>query len=592
MYMEGEQSHWRTLENKLIFLPNWFKDLLRQSKLQLYVLLILLVVIGVIEMLTPIIIQRFIDNATTGAEVEKLMYLAISFLVIAFLGYLLKILNAYYSNKITWKICEEIRIRCLTNMKHYDKAFEQKYGVGKLMDYLSTDISEVNYFITRTLLPTIIDAVTMLAIVIVVLKESIVLGLFFIFYFSFAAFIIYKTQNKKSNVLGQERTVETEISSLINEIVLARKEIKSMNGVNAFTTKLESSMHGLFPYKLASQKYIYTIWIISLFFISFTNVLSLGLGGTLYFFGVVSLGTVYLVYNYSQQLKQPLETMQYHVNNYLLVKQAMIRLTDILEYQSSVPQGSRYLPNGLVSVTVKQLHFSYEENKSVLEDISFTLEAGESLGIIGVSGSGKSTLSLLLTKQLPCPYNSLYISGVDINDLSLAEVQRHICLMTVNDKLFEGSLKDNLTLFDDTIPDHEVIHFLEKYRFKHLSPYFKQFKQYDLLHKQIEIQELSVGEKQLIYLFRLVFRPKKLIIFDEALSNIDEQIEYYYFDILKEISEHTTLIMISHNVERLKNCDNIIIMEKGRVTAKDKATTILEKIDRQQFGLHLSGGEA
>ncbi|WP_336762905.1 ABC transporter transmembrane domain-containing protein [Paenibacillus sp. USHLN196] len=170
------------MENKLIFLPNWFKDLLRQSKLQLYVLLTLLVVIGVIEMLTPIIIQRFIDNATTGAEVEKLMYLAISFLVIAFLGYLLKILNAYYSNKITWKICEEIRIRCLTNMKRYDKAFEQKYGVGKLMDYLSTDISEVNYFITRTLLPTIIDAVTMLAIVIVVLKESIVLGLFFIFY--------------------------------------------------------------------------------------------------------------------------------------------------------------------------------------------------------------------------------------------------------------------------------------------------------------------------------------------------------------------------------------------------------------------------
>ncbi|MCM3173833.1 hypothetical protein [Paenibacillus sp. MER 99-2] len=113
-----------------------------------------------------------------------------------------------------------------------------------------------------------------------------------------------------------------------------------------------------------------------------------------------------------------------------------------------------------------------------------------------------------------------------------------------------------------------------------------------MLHKKINLQELSVGEKQLIYLFRLVFKPKKLIIFDEALSNIDEKIEYYFFDILKEISENTTLIMISHNVERLKNCNNIIVMEKGTVIANDKAHTVLDRLDRQRYGLHLSGGEA
>ncbi|WP_128104010.1 ABC transporter ATP-binding protein [Paenibacillus sp. DCT19] len=577
---------------KIVFLPHWFRSLLKQNKLHLCVLLLLLIIIGACETLTPIIIQRFIDNATTSAEVLQLFQLAISFLVITFFNYVLKLLNAYYSNRVTWNICEEIRITCLNRMKHYDKAFEQKYGVGKIMDYLSTDISEINYFITRTLLPTIIDAVTMLAIVIVVVNESLVLGLFFITYFSFAAFVIYKTQNKKSNVLGKERAVESEISSLINEIVLARKEIKVMKGVNAFTSKLASSMDELFPYKLASQKYIYTIWIISLFFISLTNVLALGLGGTLYFFGVISLGTVYLVYNYSQQLKQPLETIQYHINNYLLVKQAMSRLTDILEYQSSVAQGNQHLPDGLVSVTVKQLRFSYEDDKSVLEDINFTLEAGESLGIIGVSGSGKSTLSLLLTKQLPCPNHSVYISGVDINELSLTEIQRHICLMSINDKLFEGSLKDNLTLFDDGISDHQVLHFIEKYQFKQISPYFKPFEQNELLHKKIDLQELSVGEKQLIYLFRLVFKPKKLIIFDEALSNIDKKIEYYFFDILKEISENTTLIMISHNVERLRNCNNIIVMEKGKVIGNDKAHTVLDRLDRQRYGLHLSGGEA
>lgn len=580
------------MAKKVVILPHWFRSLLKQNKLHLCILLLLLIIIGACETLTPIIIQRFIDNATTSAEVLQLFQLAISFLVITFFNYVLKILNAYYSNRVTWNICEEIRITCLNKMKYYDKAFEQKYGVGKIMDYLSTDISEINYFITRTLLPTIIDAVTMLAIVIVVVNESFVLGLFFITYFSFAAFVIYKTQNKKSNVLGKERAVESEISSLINEIVLARKEIKAMNGVNAFTSNLASSMDGLFPYKLASQKYIYTIWIISLFFISLTNVLALGLGGTLYFFGVISLGTVYLVYNYSQQLKQPLESIQYHINNYLLVKQAMIRLTDILEYQSSVVQGHHHLPDGLVSVTVKQLKFSYDDDKSVLEDINFTLEAGESMGIIGVSGSGKSTLGLLLTKQLPCPNHSVYISGVDINELSLTEIQRHICLMSINDKLFEGSLKDNLTLFDDRISDHQVLHFIEKYQFKQISPYFKQFEQNELLHEKIDLQELSVGEKQLIYLFRLVFKPKKLIIFDEALSNIDEKIEYYFFDILKEISENTTLIMISHNVERLRNCNNIIVMEKGKVIANDKAHTVLDRLDRQRYGLHLSGGEA
>lgn len=572
-------------------LPNWFKNMLLQYKFRLCSLFFLLVSVGILDMITPIILQRFIDHVATNAAVWVLIRLAITFLVIALLNYLLKVLNSYYSNKITWGICEEIRVSCLKRMKQYDRAFEQQYSVGKLADYLTNDISEINNFITRTLLPTIIDVVTMLAIIVVVIKESVILGSLFVVYFSFAAFIIYKTQNKKSTVLGEERKVESEISSVINEIVLARKELQAMHAVNAFTKKLQTSMDGLFPFKLASQKYIYTIWIISLFFISFSNVLAIGVGGALYITGIVSLGTVYLVYNYSQQLKQPLETIQYHINNFLMVKQAVRRLSEIFDYKSSISLGNESLPSGLISVTVKQLRFQYDESKMVLEDINFSVRAGQSLGIIGVSGSGKSTLGLLLTKQMPCSNQSIYLSGVDINELNIADIRRNTCLMTMNDKLFEGSLKDNLTVYDDTISDQQVQSFIERYGFKQLSPYFSGLNQEDILHKSIDLQALSVGEKQLIHLFRLFFKPKKLIIFDEALSNIDERIEAHYFKLLKEISKESTLILITHNIERLDNCDSIIILEQGKIIAQDSSKKILEGLNTQMYSLSSLGGK-
>lgn len=556
----------------------WLKNAVISNKFKIFFNLLINIFYSMLIVNIPILIKNFIDEGTSSRISEKVLIInAIIFIILSIMKYIFSVLMTYSTHNLGWNISESIRNSFILGIANYDRGFFQSQGTGKLTDYINKDINNLNLFFKSTLIPIFINLISFIYILVNMSKTNLKLTLLFLIYFIFAIIFLYRLQAKNNIAIENERKIEADINQNIDEIIGARKEIKLMKNSKFFLKSLEELIDKSLPIKIKSTKFLYGIWVISLLIISFSDIFALAIGGSLYFKGIISLGYVYLLYSYSKMIKEPLENMQYHLSNILVSKKSFDRLNEVFNYKNRVSDGSMELKDKAIDIKVKGLSFKYDRSeKNVLDNISFEVKPNDIVGIVGFSGAGKSTLIKILLKQLEIENKKIYIQNKDINDLSIRTVQDNIGLFTITDSIYDGSLIDNLTLFNENLSIEEVANRLEKYNFLDKFRTEKTESSKDILQKVISPKDISSGELQLINLFRLLFIDKKLVIFDEAMSNLSEDIESYYFDIINELSTNMNFILITHNVERLLKCNKIIILDNGRLVEENKPEELLK----------------
>ena len=317
-------------------------------------------------------------------------------------------------------------------------------------------------------------------------------------------------------------------------------------------------------------------------------VVAFALGAVLYLQGGVTLGTIYLIYTYTWMLRRPLEQITRQVQDFQKAAASIARVRDVLALRSTIPDTGRTpLPPGPLSVAFEHVTFSYSEQDDegrktedespptspdssfvlrpssgpALRDVSFAVQPGAVLGVLGRTGSGKTTLSRLLFRLYDVQQGAVRVGGVDVRDARLADLQRRIGLVTQDVQLFQGSLPDNLTLFDRSVPDarlRQVIDDLE------LGDWFRG------LHGGLDAElpsggGLSAGEAQLLALTRVFLRAPGLVILDEASSRLDPATERLLERAIDRLLAGRTAIIIAHRLGTVQRADDILILEHGRV---------------------------
>lgn len=282
--------------------------------------------------------------------------------------------------------------------------------------------------------------------------------------------------------------------------------------------------------------------------------------------GTMTLGTFIAMHNYIRLLIWPMMAVGYIVSIFQRGVASMERLNEIMEEQSQInnPQTPKALPAIRGTVAFENVTFTYPgTTRPVLKNVSFTLEPGQTLGIIGPTGSGKTTICQLLVRLYDIQEGRITLDGIDIREITLEELRRNVAYVLQDSFLFSDTIEENLLFSQDgTLPLDDL---REATEFAALDETIMEFpKQYDTMLGERGVT-LSGGQKQRLSLARAILKEAPILILDDSLSAVDAKTQD---DILAHIRKvQQTLFLVSHRAMSVMHADHIIVIEDGEITA-------------------------
>jgi ATP-binding cassette subfamily B protein len=332
-------------------------------------------------------------------------------------------------------------------------------------------------------------------------------------------------------------------------------------------------------------------WALSKTFYDLGTVAGMAMGAYLYLTGSITLGTVYLIIYYLGILNGPLNRIARQLEDLQRVRVSIERVSALLNTQSLITDaGDAQLPeHEALAVDFEHVSFGYRLETPVLRDISFSLQPGHVLGLLGRTGSGKTTLSRLLFRLYDADVGSVLLGDVDVRQASLRNLRDRVGMVTQDVQIFQASVRDNLTFFDSSIPDGVILDALGKLG---LTTWMDSLP--DGLDSELSAGDgvgLSVGEGQLLALARVFLKDPGLVILDEASSRLDPATEGLLERALDGLLADRTCIIIAHRLSTVERANDILILEQGQVKEAGAYEELIGNPDSIFSGLLRTGLE-
>jgi ATP-binding cassette subfamily B protein len=276
----------------------------------------------------------------------------------------------------------------------------------------------------------------------------------------------------------------------------------------------------------------------------------------------VTLGTVYVVFRYTAMLRMPLERLSRQMNAFQHATGGIVRVRELMGTRSTVVDGAgASFPDGALSVSFDGVSFAYDEVR-VLSDVSFRVEAGEVLGLLGRTGSGKTTMSRLLFRLHDVDAGAVRLGGVDVREATLDALRDRIGLVTQDVQLFQSSIRDNVTMFDPDVRDERLRAVFDELG---LDGWISSLSSGLDTMLGPHGRGLSAGEAQLVALARVFLKDPGLVVLDEASSRLDPATEALLERAVSNLLKDRTGIVIAHRLATVHRADTILILDDGRV---------------------------
>jgi ABC-type multidrug transport system fused ATPase/permease subunit len=290
---------------------------------------------------------------------------------------------------------------------------------------------------------------------------------------------------------------------------------------------------------------------------------ALAVATTLYKDGAITLGTVFVVFQFTQILVTPIEEISRQLRDFQMASASIGRVRQLQAVSSAIVDGpGAPIPPGPLAVEFDGVTFGYEEDEPTVRNVSFRLAPQCVLGLVGRTGSGKSTLTRLLVRFYDPGQGAVRLGGVDLREVSLAALRERVAFVTQEIQLFRATVRDNLTLFDRSIPDARIHEAIERLG---LGPWFRSLD--DGLDAVLASGggDVSAGEAQLLAFTRVFLRDPDVIILDEASSRLDPSTEARLERAIDTLLTGRTAIVIAHRLATIERADEVLVMADGEI---------------------------
>lgn len=561
------------------------KKLLKEFYIIKYIfslMLILMFIAMAIKNYLPMLIKKIIDDFIMPLSQHKnvdfkvLLYLVLIYINVLIVNEVFSYFVSCKLRNLIHRITRNVRNRAFSIMLNMQTVFYDKNQSAKISTYIVNDLEtlERSFYINLAQeMPLLLFQI--LIIYFIIFTFNIYFG--FIMLLMIPVCLIGQKVFTKylSPIMDQYFNLRSLVNIQLNDVAQNHSIVQIFQNKKSFQRKFEDTLaHRLEVERKEIKFYSIYAWSFVDFFRQLFIVFIISFAMYEYFQQdySISLGTLFLMIYYAN-------TLYMYIGNIIRISpeipRALSTASRIYEFmaQKQEENTDHQLPDNIkANLEFKDISFAYSDDKYVLNNVSFALDEGKTLAIVGNTGSGKSSLINLLCRFYDPQVGKIKMGGLDISHYQRESMRKQISLITQDPYLFSGTVASNISM-GQNVKDDEIITIFEKLGIKEILNKWDQG-----IHSVVKNkgENFSAGEKQLISFARALFKNPKILILDEATSNIDTQTESFIQIAMENLKKDRTTIIIAHRLSTIKQADKIIVLQSGEIKERGNHESLLK----------------
>lgn len=532
--------------------------------------LFLTLITNILISLQPYFTKMAVDNYITPKKTDGLWLFALAFFGLFLFRFIFSYIQEILLNNVGQKVMFDIRTQIYTKLQRQEVAYYDKYPVGRIITRITSDVDALNELFTSGVIDVLGDLVIIFAIVgmMFYLDWKLALVSLITIPLLFAATNWFRKQARSG--FDKVRTRNAKLNAFLQEYISGAQTVQLFNAERKAQNRFGEIND---DYRNAN---IETIYYYAIFYPLVDFIGAIGIALVLWFGGyeiltgtsaagnALTVGVVIAFIQYSQQLFQPIRDLSDKFNVLQAAIVASHRIFILLDLPIAIetPAVPKKTGKAVGKIEFRNVWFAYKNDDWVLKNISFTINPGESIALVGHTGSGKTTVTNLLMRFYDVQKGVILVDGVDVREWDLQDLRENFAVVLQDVFLFSGSIKENIQLGNSEIND-------EKIRWAsgevHADEFVKRLENgYESLVRE-RGAGLSVGQKQLISFARALAFDPVILILDEATSSIDTETEQLIQRAVERVMQARTSLVIAHRLSTIQKCDRILVFHHGEL---------------------------
>ena len=532
------------------------------------------IAVNLVRQLGPLITKWAIDDYVTpatqgsmppavafdGIFVLSIVYL-VSLLVTLVIGYFQDVLLSVIGQRIMF----DLRAEIFAKLQHVELAFYDKNPVGRLMTRLTTDVDSLNELFTSGLVEVLGDLVLVVAALALMFSLNWKLALVAL---TVVPLLVAATAWFRRGAREGFRAVRSRIARLN---AFTQEHISGANVVQLFNREKKAFDQFTEINAAHLKANIDTIFYYAVFYPLVSLISAIGIAAIVWYGGgqviqnAMTIGTLVAFLQYTQRLWMPIQDISDKYNVFqaaVVASERIFKLLDTPDRIASpkVPRISEGPVRGRIEF--RNVSFAYKGDDWVLKDVSFTVEPGESVALVGHTGSGKTTITNLLMRFYDVQHGEILLDGIDVREWDLTTLRKNFAVVLQDVFLFSGDIANNIRLGNRAITDQQIAWAASEVR---ASSFIERLPESFGSRVRERGAGFSVGQKQLISFARALAFDPRILVLDEATSSIDTETERLIQAAIERVMDKRTSIIVAHRLSTIQRVDKIIVLHKGEI---------------------------
>ena len=549
---------------------------LKPYRFQLLVIAIFMIGTTLSRLAGPVIIQMAIDQHIIPGELDGLSIFAGLFVLSLIGEFIFAYFEEYRQLMVGQHVMRDLRQTLFSHLQRLDVQYFDKNPVGRLMTRVMGDVQVLNELFTSGVITSFGNLLSILGIVVAMLIYNWQLACvaFTVIPIIFGATLVYQIYSRRA--FREQRKQYARINAFLQENIVGMTTMKLFAQEHRSHLRFNERNRRYLAANLRSIFYFSIFHPLIEITASLATAVIIWYGGGQIVQDALTFGTLVAFIQLAERFFWPIRELS---EKYTIFQNAMASSERIFQLMDTEPSivsttDKRGIDTLKGEIEFKNVWFAYNDEDYVLRDVSFRVEPGEKVALVGHTGTGKTTIINLLCRFYEINKGQILIDGVDIQKMNLEELRNAISIVQQNIFLFSDSIERNISLGDTTITDKQIINAAKDV---HLDRFVQKMP--DVYSTEIKEDGggLSVGQKQLVAFARALASDPSILVLDEATSSVDTETELLIEDALSRLMQDRTSVVIAHRLSTIQNADRIIVMHRGEIRETGNHNELLQK---------------
>ncbi|MEJ6950557.1 ABC transporter ATP-binding protein [Natronospora cellulosivora (SeqCode)] len=549
---------------------------LKPYKLNVFLALFLMFIARGAQLTGPYLTMLAIDHYMPESNVRGLLIVAFAFLLLNLVSSICIKYRVLITNKTGHGVIKTLRKEIFTHIQNLSFSYFDSLPAGKLITRVMNNVNTLENMLKNGAIDLIIDFFTLFIILFIMFNMHFRLSIIALSVTPILISIIFMMKNKIrvrwQNVEKKGSNVNAYIHESLTGMKITQSFVREEKNSNIFHELLDSYKQNWMKAVMLTHSVFPTVMIIN----TLSAILLYTVGIRYLSMGIVTVGTLIALSQYIWRFWEPVINLSNFYNQILIANSAAERVFQVIDTEPDIKdkKNAIELPDIKGKVEFKNVTFSYEEGVKILKNMSFIIEPGETIALVGATGAGKSTIINLMTRFYEIDKGEILLDDINIQDVTIETLRKQVGVMMQDSFIFSGTISGNIRYGNLDASDEKII---EAAKTVYADKFIKEMENGYETELNERGSRLSVGQRQLLSFARTILSDPKILILDEATSSIDTQTELLVQKATDAVLEGRTSFVIAHRLSTIRNADRIFVIDQGEIIETGSHHELLNK---------------